>query len=346
MGHQHRDWQRILMVSLLCLLPALFAPPASANDGPTASAEVARLFEEAAKATQSYQRGLHAAEIERARTERLQWRLAERRRELDEIHDKIGEVARAQYRTGGNLALTARLLLADDPAVMMRGWELAWKAELAVNRLLDQARHAERRASQAEQQARAAWLDLQARTERLAWLKQNIETKLESAQWTLQGEANRSAAAGQCAGAVRLDQPPLPEGPNWVAPVEHYTLSAGFDSAGGHWAHRHTGQDFAVPIGTPVRSIGAGRVVSVSCGGGFGIQVVVEHSNGWYSQYAHLAAITVDQGEWVRTGQWVGQAGTTGNSTGPHLHFEVRLTPYLGSGVDPVPWMRERGVWL
>ncbi|MFE0057007.1 M23 family metallopeptidase, partial [Streptomyces sp. NPDC059003] len=94
------------------------------------------------------------------------------------------------------------------------------------------------------------------------------------------------------------------------------------------------------------RAAGAGRVERVACGGGFGIEVVVRHPNGYYTQYAHLAAVTVDQGEQVRTGQWLGQAGTTGNSTGPHLHFEVRLTPDLGSGVDPEKWLAEHGVKL
>jgi murein DD-endopeptidase MepM/ murein hydrolase activator NlpD len=128
--------------------------------------------------------------------------------------------------------------------------------------------------------------------------------------------------------------------------VEVYELSAGFGSGGAHWANRHTGQDFAVPIGTPVRSVGEGRVVNVSCGGAFGIQIVIEHSGGYYTQYAHLASIAVDQGDQVTAGQWIGQTGTTGNSTGPHLHFEVRVTPELGSGVDPVPWLAARGVTL
>ncbi|MFE7775610.1 M23 family metallopeptidase [Streptomyces sp. NPDC057445] len=345
MGHQRRDRHGLLLlVPLMCLLLALPAPPAAASDGPTVSAEVARLFEEAARATTSYERGLHAAEVERAHTELLQQRLAQRRRELGRLHDRIGVVARAQYRSGGSLAIAAKLLLADDPEEMMRGWQLAWRMEVAVNRLLGESREAERRSARAEEKARVAWLDLESRAQRLASLKQGIQTKLEAAQWTLQAQANRSAAAGRCAGAVRLDQPPQRDGPNWVAPVEGYTLSAGFDSAGERWAHRHTGQDFAVPIGTPVRAVGAGRVVSVSCGGGFGIEIVIQHTDGWYTQYAHLAAVTVDQGDLVGTGQWIAQTGTTGNSTGPHLHFEARLTPYLGSGVDPVGWLAERGV--
>ncbi|MER6995302.1 peptidoglycan DD-metalloendopeptidase family protein [Streptomyces sp. NPDC000410] len=347
---QQRD--RLLLVPLLCALlalsvfPVLPAESAAASDGPAVSARVARLFEEAAKATASYERGRHAAEVERGRTERLQGQLAERRRELAGMRDKVGALARAQYRTGGSLAVTAKLLLADDPDELMRGWQLAWKAEQAVDRLLGQAQRAERRASRAERKAHAAWLDVEARAERLKGLKRDIETKLETAQWMLQSEAERSVAAGRCAGAVRLDQPKLPKGKDWVTPVEKYVLSSGYDSLGARWGHRHTGQDFAVGIGAAVRSVGAGRVVSVSCGGAFGIQVVVEHAGGWYSQYAHLAAVTVDQGDWVSTGQWVGQAGTTGNSTGPHLHFEVRLTPYFGSAVDPVGWLRERGIWL
>jgi len=130
---------------------------------------------------------------------------------------------------------------------------------------------------------------------------------------------------------------------DWVAPVETYALSAAYGSGGTRWAHRHTGQDFAVPIGTPVRAVGAGRVVKVSCGGAFGIEIVIEHTGGYYTQYAHLAAVTVDQGESVVPGQWIGQSGTSGNSTGPHLHFEVRVTPEAGSAVDPVPWLAARG---
>ncbi|CAM5638522.1 GAF domain-containing protein OS=Streptomyces tendae OX=1932 GN=GUR47_21305 PE=4 SV=1 [Streptomyces tendae] len=107
-----------------------------------------------------------------------------------------------------------------------------------------------------------------------------------------------------------------------------------------------TGQDFAVPVGTPVRSVGTGRVLKVSCGGAFGIQVVIEHPGGYYTQYAHLAAAAVDQGDRIRAGQWIGQSGSTGNSTGPHLHFEVRVTPEMGSALDPVPWLSQHGVPL
>ncbi|MET9801885.1 M23 family metallopeptidase [Streptomyces sp. NPDC006368] len=362
-----RDRRLLLVPTVAALLVLTLPHPGRAAgrdrpDGPVgAGAEVARLYEEAGRATEAYERGRSAAAAQRATALRLQVELGEKRREVAALYDRVGEVARVQYRTGGSLELTARLLMADDPNEVMAAQRLAGQAAKAVNRLMEHARTAEQRLTVAEENARGAWHALHVRTSRLAAIKRSLEARLRRAQERLHSEAQRSVSAGRCRGAVRLRQP---DGPSdgaagepggdgaavgrraWVAPVEEYRLSARFHSAGERWARRHTGQDFAVDLGTPVRSIGAGRVQSVSCGGAFGIEVIVRHGNGWYSQYAHLAAPAVDKGERVRTGQWIGQAGTTGNSTGPHLHFEVRLTPYLGSGVDPVPWLREHGVRL
>ncbi|MCZ9344488.1 M23 family metallopeptidase, partial [Streptomyces sp. TRM76130] len=207
------------------------------------------------------------------------------------------------------------------------------------------SRRAQARLAADEAMAEAAWRELDRRNDELAALKKEIERKLEAARSRLQGRAEASAAAGSCPGAVRLDQQDAARSDrDWVAPVEAYELSATFGSGGTRWTHRHTGQDFAVPVGTPVRAVGAGRVVKVSCGGAFGVQIVLRHADGYYTQYAHLAGVAVDQGERVAAGQWIGQSGSTGNSTGPHLHFEVRLTPDTGSALDPVPWLARRGV--
>ena len=347
-------WPRPLPLLCALLAPVLPVPllllwprPAVAFDGPSTGPEVARLFQETARAVASYEQGRRAADAQRVRAEGLEKRLTGHRRELAVLHDQAGGVARAQYRDGGSLTHTARLLLSKNPDQLLRGQQIAAQADAVVSRLLDNSRRAEARLARAQGAANSARQELDRRVERLDRIKRGIETKLEAAQWTLQAEANRSAAAGSCRGAVRIDQPGgPPRGRPWVAPVEAYSLSAGFDSAGERWARRHTGQDFAVAIGTPVRSVGAGRVVRVSCGGGFGIEVVVGHNDGWYTQYAHLASAAVAAGERVLPGQWIGQAGTTGNSTGPHLHFETRLTPQLGSGVDPSRWLAERGVRL
>lgn len=331
--------------------PAARKPAARAEDPAdtppdSTGAAVARLYTEAAKATEAYERGRRAAATQRARAARFERLLSGQRRRLAVIRSELGEVARSQYRTGGSgLSYTAQLLLADDPDELLRGRRLARQTDRAVTGLMNRARRALRETAAAERTARAAWHELDVRTVRLAAVKRGIAVRLETAQSRLQSEADRSVAAGKCAGAVRMEQPGGRDvGRSWVAPVRKYTLSAGFQSVGAHWARRHTGQDFAVDIGTPVRSVGAGRVVSVSCGGAFGIEIVVRHPDGYFTQYAHLADVAVDQGERVHAGQWIAQSGTTGNSTGPHLHFEVRLTPYYGSGVDPVHWLSEHGV--
>ncbi|MFD8199111.1 peptidoglycan DD-metalloendopeptidase family protein [Streptomyces sp. NPDC059701] len=341
----------LLVPVVLCALAVLAAGPAGATDGSggsgtAAAARVARLYEEAAKATEQYERGRREAEAQRSRARRYDELLDRQRQEVAAVHEDLGSIARAQYRGGGGLPLTARMVLADDPDELMRGQHALQRADLAVDRALGRSRRAEARFAADEARATAAWQALERRNGELAALRKTIEHKLLAARSRLAGEANASVADGSCPGAVRLDQPEPRSSRAWVAPVETYRLSASFGSGGARWANRHTGQDFAVPVGTPVRSVGEGRVVRVTCGGAFGMQVVVRHPGGYSTQYAHLAAVSVRQGERVGPGRWIGQSGSTGNSTGPHLHFEVRVTPEPGSALDPVPWLEQRGVLL
>ncbi|WP_217247031.1 M23 family metallopeptidase [Streptomyces sp. AC602_WCS936] len=339
----------LLAPVLLCALAVLAARPTDAGDedgGSATGAQVARLYADAATATRQYEDGRREAEAQRSKALEYEERLDRQRRKIDGMHEDLGRIARAQYRGSGGLPLTAQMLLADDPDELMRGQHALTRADVAVNNAIGRSLRAEARLAADEAKAQAAWRALEERNAELAELKKEIEGKLEAARARLEGEADASVTAGSCPGAVRLDQPDEDFDRSWVAPVRTYALSASFGSGGARWANRHTGQDFAVPVGTPVRSVGAGRVVKVSCGGAFGMQVVVQHAGGYYTQYAHLAAVAVDQGDRVRPGQWVGQSGSTGNSTGPHLHFEVRVTPEVGSALDPVPWLSERGVSL
>jgi murein DD-endopeptidase MepM/ murein hydrolase activator NlpD len=340
----------LLVPALLCALAVLAAHPVDAaavdrreNGDSEVGAQVLRLYQEAALATQRYEAGRQEAEAQRARAQWLEDRLGRERGEIAVLREGLGRIARAQYRNGGGLPLTAQIIFARDPAALMQGHHVFSRATLAVDNAVEKSRRAEARLAADEAKAAAARRRLERRSAELAALKQDIERTLEEARGQLQGQADASVAAGSCRGAVRLDQPPRAAEGAWVTPVAAYDLSAGFGSGGSRWANRHTGQDFAVPIGTPVRAVGAGRVVKVSCGGAFGIEIVIEHTDGYYTQYAHLAAVTVDQGESVSPGQWIGQSGTSGNSTGPHLHFEVRVTPETGSAVDPVPWLAARG---
>ncbi|MFB7967679.1 MULTISPECIES: transglycosylase family protein [Streptomyces] len=113
----------------------------------------------------------------------------------------------------------------------------------------------------------------------------------------------------------------------------------------GSWSSGyHTGVDFPVPTGTSVKSVAPGRVVSAGWAGAYGYEVVIRHSDGKYSQYAHLSALHVRAGQSVSGGQRIARSGSTGNSTGPHLHFEIRTGPGYGSDVDPLAYLRAGGV--
>lgn len=129
-----------------------------------------------------------------------------------------------------------------------------------------------------------------------------------------------------------------------VAPV-NASMGTPYRAAGSSWSKGyHTGVDFPVPTGTSVNAVAAGQVVSAGWGGSFGYQVVIRHADGRYTQYAHLSAISVKAGQSVSGGQRIGRSGSTGNSTGPHLHFEVRTGPGFGSDIDPVAYLRAGGV--
>jgi murein DD-endopeptidase MepM/ murein hydrolase activator NlpD len=109
--------------------------------------------------------------------------------------------------------------------------------------------------------------------------------------------------------------------------------------------HFHQGLDIGAPFGSPIGAGDAGVVASVVngcsqgyyyCGGGYGNQVIVVHGNGYSTLYAHLSAVLVSPGQGVRRGQMIGREGSTGASTGPHLHFGVM---YNGRWVDPQAYL-------
>jgi murein DD-endopeptidase MepM/ murein hydrolase activator NlpD len=139
---------------------------------------------------------------------------------------------------------------------------------------------------------------------------------------------------------------PLAKGP-WRPPVPaDYEVTSSFGwrtspiRAG---ADFHTGQDFARPHGSPVTAVSRGVVVYTGWSGGYGNLVRVRHANGVESWYAHLSVIDVTVGDDVRAGERLGEVGSTGNSTGPHLHLEIRVED---QPVDPMPWLARKGVHL
>jgi hypothetical protein len=96
----------------------------------------------------------------------------------------------------------------------------------------------------------------------------------------------------------------------------------------------HTGIDLAYGSGTSIKASRAGKVVSAGSMGGYGNAVIIDHGDGYKTLYAHMSSITVTKGQIVSQGEEVGKVGSTGYSTGPHLHFEIQKN---GNAVDPVP---------
>ncbi|MFD7874366.1 M23 family metallopeptidase [Streptomyces sp. NPDC059766] len=161
--------------------------------------------------------------------------------------------------------------------------------------------------------------------------------------------AAKSSAKFSAKSAAKPAATSVAPGNVWVKPVKYYALSATFNQAGGMWAHKHSGQDFAVPSGTNVVAASGGTVVKAGGGGAgdgsaYGNAIVIKHANGLYSQYAHLSRVDVRIGQYVGAGQHIALSGNTGNSSGPHLHFEIRTTPNYGSAVNPVAFLRAKGV--
>ncbi|MFD7165456.1 M23 family metallopeptidase [Streptomyces violascens] len=110
--------------------------------------------------------------------------------------------------------------------------------------------------------------------------------------------------------------------------------------AGGH----HTGVDLAVPRGTPVYAVGGGTVVLAARSGSYGNAVTVRMPDGHYAVYAHLHRIRTRKGTPIPTGARIGDSGSTGRTTGPHLHLEIRARRGYGSDVNPVSYLARRGV--
>ena len=151
----------------------------------------------------------------------------------------------------------------------------------------------------------------------------------------------------------------------WVNPLPPgtYTLTSPF---GPRWGGFHDGQDFAAATGTPIRAAAAGTVISAGCTSplcdrpgrldaqgrpvtrGCGLRVIIAHAQGVATTYCHASALIVHTGQTVMAGQVIGSVGSTGNSTGPHLHFEVHLNTRPAdaatSGTDPVAFLASVGV--
>ncbi len=128
--------------------------------------------------------------------------------------------------------------------------------------------------------------------------------------------------------------------PDFRMPV-HAHLSSSFGSRNDPFTHElrfHRGVDLAAPDGMDVRAAAAGRVTFSGFQEGYGNTIVVQHPGGFETRYAHLKGLLAKTGDWLQPAQILGTVGSTGRSTGPHLHFEVRR---YGEAIDPASLVTE-----
>lgn len=121
-----------------------------------------------------------------------------------------------------------------------------------------------------------------------------------------------------------------------IKPVDYDSIASTFGWRTDPWPEFHQGLDLDADVGTPVRSTAAGTVVFAGWEGGFGQKVVVDHHNGFQTWYCHLSRIDVHVGDSVTKGRVIAAVGTTGETTGPHLHYQVMKS---GQAINPMPFL-------
>lgn len=130
--------------------------------------------------------------------------------------------------------------------------------------------------------------------------------------------------------------------PHWTLPSKAL-ISDVFGPRAWRAGVQHDGTDFAADEGEDNYAAFDGTVIQAGWNGGYGLSVTIRHSGGIETLYGHFSVIDVEVGQKVKSGQVIGQAGSTGDVTGPHLHFEVHVD---GTPVDPVPFLKKHGVDL
>jgi murein DD-endopeptidase MepM/ murein hydrolase activator NlpD len=164
---------------------------------------------------------------------------------------------------------------------------------------------------------------------------------------------SRSSRTDQAASSRPLDSTALPARPGLPRLDPEKTVSGTWvrPSAGAmsscfcmRWGVMHEGIDLAGPMGSPIVAVGDGVVLEAGPAEGFGNWILIQHANGDVSLYGHMYTVLVYAGERVTAGQHIADIGADGEATGPHLHFGVMQGGKDGPYIDPVPWLRARGV--
>ncbi|GGW60486.1 M23 family metallopeptidase [Streptomyces griseoloalbus] len=194
----------------------------------------------------------------------------------------------------------------------------------------------EQQQDQAESKAEAEAVAAaeKAAAEAAAKAEKEAKAKAAAAKEKAEEEARKKAEAERLAKLAK----------QYALPTSSYTLSSTFGQAGAYWSSGyHTGLDFAAPTGTLIKAVHTGTITSAGYDGSYGYKTVLTLEDGTEIWYAHQSSISVSVGQKVNTGDVIGRVGSTGNSTGAHLHLEVHAGG-SASGIDPLAWLRGKGL--
>ena len=339
------------------------APGAAASLG-AARAEATRLRAEIDALAARAREAADAADRDEQRYAELTVRAADARRVYEDARrraDDLGQIGtdrvRALYMSGGELGAVNTLLraqglgelasrrenvtviVADDTEHTAAATVAATAAEAAkaeVDALVAQQAEA---AAAAGRTVAAMATALRARRDLLQQADATVQALVaeESARAAAVSQAGAAAARSRTAAGGLTDLPPVSG--DWTRPAVG-PISSGF---GPRWGTVHEGIDFAARPGSVIRAASSGTVVLARWYGGYGNAVELDHGAGLHTRYGHASELLVTAGEYVTVGQPIALVGSTGDSTGPHLHFEVRVN---GTAIDPAPFLTARGIAL
>jgi murein DD-endopeptidase MepM/ murein hydrolase activator NlpD len=208
----------------------------------------------------------------------------------------------------------------------------------------DAAAEAQARIDERLAQAQREFDDMTAEKKRLDEQLREAEVRLLELEGARDAAAEqaRNAAAEEAREAAAARVSTLASVAGAVAPTTGRVTSC----YGPRWGTMHSGVDIAAPIGTPIHAPEDGVVLDAGPASGFGLAVYVQHGDGTITLYGHVNQFFVSPGQTVTAGQQIAEVGNRGQSTGPHLHFEVHTGGLYANRTDPMPWLTSRGISL
>jgi murein DD-endopeptidase MepM/ murein hydrolase activator NlpD len=344
-----------------------------------AESDLERYSVQAEAAGAAYDAAVEALQQAQAQADQAAADLQTAQANVEAAEGRIAEFSRTSYINGHTLSSASALLDSKGPGeLIQRAAMIDWVADNQVDALgqleaarvdqanadaaaraaRDQQQAAEDQAQQAKQTADSQLAAQQSAYAEVSAQKATYEQQLQDAQihllqlqgarnaydqWVAQKQAEEAAAAAAQRAASDAAANQVPSGHGYVLPAAGRTSSC----FGARWGVQHLGQDIAAPIGTPIYAATSGVVKRAGTATGFGLAVYILGDDGAVTVYGHVNRYFVSAGERVRAGEQIAEVGNRGQSTGPHLHFEVHPSGAMyGGAVNPGPWMRARGVAL